>query len=163
MLPAPNLDDRHFQDLVDEARIRVGLRCPEWTDHNVSDPGMTLIDQFAWMTDILLYRVNRIPDRVHEALLNLLGIELHAPVAARAGVRFMLGAPPTVPVLVSAGAQDPEPGSRLRPAVEVATLPDGGEPEIVLSGSGLVGVAFDPRGGLVVTSNETAYRVPRYS
>jgi predicted phage baseplate assembly protein len=129
--PMVRLDPRHYQDLVDEARIRVGLRCPEWTDHNVSDPGMTLIDQFAWMTDILLYRVNRIPDRIHEALLNLLGIELHAPMAARADVRFTLAAPPTTPVVVSAGSQNPEPGARPRPAVEVATVPDGSDPAVV--------------------------------
>ena len=50
-LPAPNLDDRRFQDLVDEAKRLVQRRCPEWTDHNVSDPGVTLIELFAWMTD----------------------------------------------------------------------------------------------------------------
>ena len=43
-LPAPNLDDRGFQDLVDEAKRLVQLRNPEWTDHNVSDPGVTLIE-----------------------------------------------------------------------------------------------------------------------
>ena len=44
-LPAPHLDDRRFQDLVDEAKRLVQQRCPEWTDHNVSDPGVTLIDR----------------------------------------------------------------------------------------------------------------------
>ena len=34
-----------------------------------------------------------------------------------------------------------------------------GEPELVLAGAGLIGVAFDPGGGLVVSSNETAYRL----
>ena len=47
MLPAPNLDDRHFQQLVDEAKRLVQQRCPEWTDHNVSDPGVTLIEAVA--------------------------------------------------------------------------------------------------------------------
>ena len=46
-LPAPNLDDRRFQDLVDDAKRLVQQRCPEWTDHNVSDPGVTLIETFA--------------------------------------------------------------------------------------------------------------------
>ena len=62
-LPAPNLDDRRFQDLVDDAKRLVQQRCPEWTDHNVSDPGVTLIEAFAWMADQLLYRLNRVPDR----------------------------------------------------------------------------------------------------
>ena len=52
-LPVPNLDDRRFQDLVDDAKRLVQQRCPEWTDHNVSDPGVTLIELFAWMTDQL--------------------------------------------------------------------------------------------------------------
>ena len=38
-------------------------------------------------------------------------------------------------------------------------LPSGGEPELVLAGSGLVGVAFDKAGGLVVCSNDMAYRL----
>ena len=36
-----------FQDLVDDAKRLVQQRCPEWTDHNVSDPGVTLIETFA--------------------------------------------------------------------------------------------------------------------
>jgi predicted phage baseplate assembly protein len=61
LLP-PKLDDRHFQDIVDEAKKRIPQYCKEWTDHNVSDPGVTLIELFAWMTDIILYRMNRVPD-----------------------------------------------------------------------------------------------------
>jgi sugar lactone lactonase YvrE len=38
-----------------------------------------------------------------------------------------------------------------------------GAPELVLAGPGLIGVAFDPRGGYVVCSNDTAYRVSRSS
>ena len=56
VLPAPNLDDRTFQNLVDDAKRLVQRRCPEWTDHNVSDPGVTLIEAFAQMVDQLIYR-----------------------------------------------------------------------------------------------------------
>ena len=72
--PQVQLDDRRFQDLVDEARLRIASSCPEWTEHNVSDPGITLIELFAWMTDMLVYRLNRIPDKLHVALLELLGV-----------------------------------------------------------------------------------------
>ena len=61
-LPAPNLDDRRFQDLVDDAKRMVQQRCPEWTDHNVSDPGVTLIETVAYMVDQLIYRLNRVPN-----------------------------------------------------------------------------------------------------
>jgi predicted phage baseplate assembly protein len=132
--PAVRLDPRHYQDLVDEARRRVGEQCPEWTDHNVSDPGMTLIDQFAWMTDILLYRVNRLPDRVHEALLNLLGVRLLPAVPATAGLRFRLARPPARPIEISAGSGPRTGGGAVggrKPAVEVASMPDEDRPGVV--------------------------------
>ena len=72
-LPVPNLDDRRFQDLVDDAKRLVQQKCPEWTDHNVSDPGVTLIETFAWMTDQVLYRLNRVPERNYVKFLELIG------------------------------------------------------------------------------------------
>ena len=92
-LPAPNLDDRRFQDLVDDAKRFVQQRCPEWSDHNVSDPGVTLIETFAMVTDQLLYRLNRVPDRMYVRFLELLGLQLFPPAAARVPVTFWLSAP----------------------------------------------------------------------
>ncbi|MDJ0770651.1 MAG: putative baseplate assembly protein [Ilumatobacter sp.] len=92
-LPAPRLDDRSFQDLVDDAKRLVQRRCPEWTDHNVSDPGVTLIETFAWMTDLLLYRLNRVPDRHFVKFLELIGVQLFPPTAANVEVTFWLSAP----------------------------------------------------------------------
>ena len=89
-LPTPRLDDRTFQELVDEAKRNLQLRCPEWTNHNVSDPGITLIETFAWMTDILLYRVNRVPDRLYVKFLELVGVQLFPPHAARTEISFRL-------------------------------------------------------------------------
>ena len=87
------LDDLRFQDLVTQARKRVALRCPEWDEHNVSDPGITLIEQFASMIEMLGYRIDRIPERLHVALLRLLDIELAPPVAATAELEFRLAGP----------------------------------------------------------------------
>ena len=81
-LPDIQLDDRRFQDLVSEARLRITRSCPEWTEHNVSDPGITLIELFAWMTEMTIYRLNRVPDKLHVTLLELLGIQLDGPSAA---------------------------------------------------------------------------------
>ena len=78
-LPTPRLDDRTFQDLVDEAKRRIPRLAPEWTDHNVSDPGVALIELFAYMTDQLLYRVNRVPDRHYVKFLELIGLRLFPP------------------------------------------------------------------------------------
>jgi predicted phage baseplate assembly protein len=99
-LPAPNLDDRRFQDLVDDAKRLVQVRCPEWTDHNVSDPGITLIETFAYMTDQILYRLNRVPDRNYVRFLELVGVTLFPPTAASTDVTFWLSAaqPNTVEV-----------------------------------------------------------------
>ncbi|MBD5785793.1 putative baseplate assembly protein [Cellulosimicrobium terreum] len=105
MLPSPDLDDRRFQDLVDDAKRMVQARCPEWTDHNVSDPGVTLIETFAFMTDQLLYRLNRVPDRLYVAFLELLGITLHPATAARVDVVFWLSAPQPEPVDVPVGTE----------------------------------------------------------
>src|SRR5262245_19954832 len=93
MLPAPNLDDRRFQDLVDDAKRLVQRRCPDWTDHNVSDPGVTLIETFAYMTDQLLYRLNRVPDRLYIKFLELIGVRLLPPTPARVPVTFWLASP----------------------------------------------------------------------
>jgi len=79
------LDDLRFQELVSEARTRIARHSPDWTEHNVSDPGITLLELFAWFTDILVYRINRIPDRLHLALLDLVGVKPAPPRIARAG------------------------------------------------------------------------------
>jgi predicted phage baseplate assembly protein len=92
-LPEIVLDDRRFQDLVDEARERIIQRCPEWTEHNVSDPGITLIELFAWMTETTIFRLNRVPEKLHVALLELLGIKLEEPTGATTEIRFRLASP----------------------------------------------------------------------
>jgi predicted phage baseplate assembly protein len=118
-LPDVMLDDRRFQDLVDEARMRIARRCPEWTDHNVANPGIVLTELFAWMTDMTIYRLNRLPDKLHVHLLELLGIELYPPLAASTDLRFRLAAPATEPLRMPAG--EIEVGTR-RTADEESTV-----------------------------------------
>ncbi|GGZ72834.1 putative baseplate assembly protein [Streptomyces subrutilus] len=104
-LPAPRLDDRHFQQFVDDAKRYIQQRCPEWSDHNVSDPGVTLIEAVAHMADQLVYRLNRVPEKNHLAFLDLLGITLFPPSAARAPVTFWLAAPQPEAVVLPAGTE----------------------------------------------------------
>ena len=104
-LPNPRLDDRRFQDLVDDAKRMVQQRCVEWTDHNVSDPGVTLIETFAFMTDELLYRLNRVPDRLYITFLDLLGVTLHPPTPAHVDVTAWLSAPPEEDIVLPADSE----------------------------------------------------------
>ncbi|MFJ8825946.1 putative baseplate assembly protein [Streptomyces sp. NPDC102467] len=120
-LPSPNLDDRRFQQLVDEAKRYVQQRAPEWTDHNVSDPGVTLIETFAYLVDQLLYRLNRVPDKNYLAFLDLLGIELFPPVAAGAEIDFWLSAPQPDAVTLSAGTEVTTAAGENEDAVVFAT------------------------------------------
>lgn len=71
-LPLPNFDNRTFADLVEEVRARIPAGDPSWTNHNPSDPGITLVELFAWLAEMLIYRTNRIPDRNLVTFLKLL-------------------------------------------------------------------------------------------
>src|ERR1700744_3018628 len=134
-LPVPNLDDRRFQNLVDDAKRLVQRRCPEWTDHNVSDTGVTLIETFPYMTDQRLSRLNRVPDRNYIKFLELIGVRLFPPTAATTKVTFWLSAPQEIPILVPIG-------------VEVAT------PRTEAVGSA---IAFTTTGALDIVPCEMSY------
>ena len=99
-LPKSNLDDRTFKDLVEECILRIPRYCPEWTNHNPSDPGITLIEMFAWLTDQMLLRFNQVPRRNYVAFLELLGIRLNPPSPASCELTFYLSAAQTQEVRI---------------------------------------------------------------
>jgi predicted phage baseplate assembly protein len=101
----PRLDDRGFEDLVNEARKRISIYAPEWTDHNLSDPGITLVELFAFMTDIALYRMNRVPDKHYVKLMGLIGLTLREAEPARAPVTFWLTIPQPTTFIIPAGTE----------------------------------------------------------
>ncbi|MGH3943140.1 MAG: hypothetical protein ACRDTG_31860 [Pseudonocardiaceae bacterium] len=80
-IPLPNLDDRTFADLTEEARALLPVLCPEWTDHNPSDPGIVLVELLAWLTEMLLFSVNQIPAANTHKFLGLLNGPLWSPPA----------------------------------------------------------------------------------
>jgi hypothetical protein len=71
-LPLPNLDDHSYDDLVQEAIALIPLEYPEWTDHNPTDTGIILIELFAWLTEMILYQINQIPDQNYACFVSLL-------------------------------------------------------------------------------------------
>ena len=93
MTGAPVLEPRSYQDLVDEALARIPVHNPEWTNFNRSDPGVTLLELFAFLTEALGYRANQIPERSRAKFLSLLQV----PMAPAASAFATLSAKPQVP------------------------------------------------------------------
>src|SRR3954464_8685762 len=92
----PLIDDRRFDDIIDEVRARIARYTPEWqpvwNDVNDSDPGITLAQVFAWLSEMLLYRMDRVPELNYLKFLELIGIELASAQPAQAEVGFALAA-----------------------------------------------------------------------
>jgi hypothetical protein len=86
----PRLDDRSYDDIVREARALIPQYCPEWTHLGDSDPGMTLVQLFAWMTEMTLYRLNRVPDKTYVHFLNFIGEERRPAMPATVPITFSL-------------------------------------------------------------------------
>jgi predicted phage baseplate assembly protein len=104
-LPTPKLDDRKFQDIVSEARNKIPLYCPRWTDYNLSDPGITVIEMFAWMVDMLLYRLNKVPDKNYIKLMEMIGIRLEPPRPAAVDITFRLSVPQPTRITIPKGTE----------------------------------------------------------
>jgi predicted phage baseplate assembly protein len=109
----PSIDNRRYDDILAEARTRIPRYTSEWTDLNDSDPGMTLVQLFAWMTDMLLYRMGRVPELNYLKFLELLGMELRAATPAVAEITFPVLPTTTdpyviVPMRTQVSAEDPD-------------------------------------------------------
>lgn len=104
-LPTPILDDRSYQQLRDELVRRIPVYTKEWTDHNPSDPGITLLELLAFLGENLLFRFNQIPEATRLAFLKLLDVPLRPPVPARALVAFTRTDTGLAPILVPKGTE----------------------------------------------------------
>jgi hypothetical protein len=138
MIPSPNLDDRKYDDIVEEAIRLIPQYCPEWTNFNRSDPGITLVQLFAWMTEMIIYRLNKVPDRNYLAFLNLMGIHRQPPQPARTVLTFKVSSSADNMVIPTGTA--------------VATTPT----------SDRKAVSFETENDLLVTNNELARCVSQY-
>jgi Baseplate J-like protein len=90
-----NLDDRRWADLVEEGRTLIPFYSPEWTDHNVHDPGITLLELFAWLAEMDIYRLNRIPERHLRKFLSLVSVHPQPPQPAIAALTLTAKDDPT--------------------------------------------------------------------
>src|SRR5579859_5451592 len=107
----PNLDDRSWQDLVNEAVALIPSYAPQWTDYSPGDPGRTLIELFAWLVEGLTYRLNRVPEKNYIAFLNLLGITRDPAVPAHTFLTFTTLPAVTTPILIPQMTQAHTQGS----------------------------------------------------
>lgn len=85
----PNLDDRRYDDILREARALITQYTPEWTNLSDADPGMTLVQLFAWMTEMIIFRLNQVPDKTYIHFLNFIGEERKPARPAVAPVTFV--------------------------------------------------------------------------
>ena len=102
-LPLPDLDDRRWDDLVEEGRSLIPFYAPEWTDHNAHDPGITLLELFAWLAEMELFELNQISDRQRRKLLALAGVMSKPASPAHALLRLEPAG--AAPVSIEAGLE----------------------------------------------------------
>jgi hypothetical protein len=104
-LPLPELDDRNFQQLMADALARIKDKAPGWTDRSPGDPGIVLLDLYAYLTEVMIYRLNRLSEKAYIAFLRLLGTILEPPAAAEVTLTFSRGAAGQQPLTIPAGTR----------------------------------------------------------
>src|SRR5579862_7356874 len=101
----PSLDDRSYDDLVQDLLANIPAHTPEWTNPQPGDPGRTLLELFAWLADTILYRANLIPERQRIAFLKLLGQSMLPAAAATGIVALSLSSSSTAPIGIVGAAK----------------------------------------------------------
>ena len=97
-MQSPNLDDRTFSDLMEATKLRIRQHCPEWNDLSPGDPGIVLLEAFAFLTETMIFRLNRIPEKAYIEFLNLIGVKLIPPSAAQVKLKFSINKPQINPI-----------------------------------------------------------------
>lgn len=148
MLASRRLDDQRFEDIVREARGRLPWLCPEWTDHNAHDPGITVMELMAWYKEMQQYHMDQVTPAVQRRLLALAGIDLLPASAARCAVRVDKSCPAQLELARLTDRQEvpfellePIPARRAR-LDRVLVETDGGRQDVSSMMSG--GLSFSP-------------------
>ena len=133
----PVLDDRRYEDIVAEIRTRIPRYTPEWrpqwSDLNDNDPGIILAQTFAWLSDMLLFRMDQVPELQYLKFLELIGIELVPAQPARAEITF------------SVEDSWPAPSASIAPRTQVSAAADDGPPIVFETESGLTALTAQLR------------------
>ena len=74
MLPQMKLDNDSFENLSEEFRNRIAGIYPEWTDYNYHDPGITLLELFAWLRENQQYFLEQLGPEHYRQFFRLAGI-----------------------------------------------------------------------------------------
>lgn len=123
----PNLDDRRWSDLIDEGRSLIPVYGPEWTDHNVHDPGITIMELLAWIAEMDIYQLNQISDEEKQKFLALVKVFPKPPRPARTvlSIRLKFGsAPVTLPrTLEFSDTDSTKEPTRFRTLSEITVVP----------------------------------------
>jgi predicted phage baseplate assembly protein len=100
----PVIDDRRYSDIIAEIRSRIARYTPEWkpewNDLNDNDPGIILAHTFAWLSEMLLFRMARVPQLNYVKFLELIGVELMPAQPARADVSFAVDENWSLPTVI---------------------------------------------------------------
>ncbi|MFC6705782.1 putative baseplate assembly protein [Flexivirga alba] len=144
----PVLDDHTYDSIIAEMTSRIGRYTPEWkpvwTDYNDSDPGITMLQVFAWLGEMLAYRMNQVPDLLYLKFLQLLGVELRPAEPAQVQITF--------PLLASAGTLATVPqGTQV-----IAEAASGGPPLVFEADHALVCLKAAPRAVLAYDGHSYA-------
>ena len=118
-IPVPQLDDRRFEDLVAEATAFLRGKTEAWTDFSPGDPGVVLVELFAYLTDLMIYRLNKVPEKAYVEYLRLIGLTMRPPAAAQVQLTFECDRPATTPVPIPRGTR-----------ASVNRVSGGGEPPV---------------------------------
>lgn len=163
----PNLDDRKFEQILAELRSRIPRYTKEWTNFNESDPGITLLQLFAWLSESMLFRMNQVPRKNYIKFLKLLGEELEPPKPARAHLTFITKPGVTAPPVLArsqVSAQADDGGDPLvfeteddldliSPPLDVVALFDGANFVNVTAANQAPGTKYKPFGVVPAAGN----------
>lgn len=92
-MKSPNLDDRTFSDLIEAAKLQIRQNSPEWNDLSPGDPGIVLLEAFAFLTETMIFRLNRIPEKSYIEFLKIIGVKLRTASAAQVKLQFSISKP----------------------------------------------------------------------